>query len=231
MDSSPGTHTPRHAVVVGESEVARVLGASLRARGAVVTAPASGAEFAGLAGSLREVGAEGPVPGVDLVVYAPYTPGSAVPRALVDLTPAAWDRLAEEPVRDGLAALRAAYPLLVAARGRFVLVVPSVAIEGGAGVVALATASEALRALAKSAARRWAAEGVSVHLVASSVFASSPEAAALRGTDVDRGESALGAGAMTPEAVAEVVLLLCGPGGRHLTGGTLVLDGGALMMP
>ncbi|UGQ14317.1 SDR family oxidoreductase [Yinghuangia sp. ASG 101] len=221
----------RRAVVVGTSAVARAVVAALRADGATVTTAASGAEFAGLAVALRAGGADGPQPGADVVVHAPHTPGSAVPRALVDLTPDAWDRLAEEPVRDGLTALQAAYPLLAPARGRFVLVVPSVAIEGGAGVVASATASEALRALAKSAARRWAPDGVGVHLVAASVFASAPEAEALRGTDVDRSEAVLGADAMTPEAVAEVVLLVCGPGGRHLTGGTLVLDGGALMLP
>ncbi|WP_436786697.1 SDR family oxidoreductase [Yinghuangia sp. YIM S10712] len=232
MADTLGTHRPPRAVVAGTSAVARAVASSLRAVGTTVVVAASGS---GLGAAVRGTQAPGrahsPDAGVDVVVYAPYTPGSARPRALVDLSPAEWDRLAEEPVRDGLAALQAAYPLLTASRGRFVLVAPSVAIEGGAGVVALATASEALRALAKSAARRWAADGVSVHLVAPSVFAMDPEAEALRGTDVDRCEAPLDAAAMTPEAVAEVVHLLCAPGARHLTGSTFALDGGALMMP
>lgn len=227
MVDDPGRRGPRSAVVVGESAVAGAVAAALRAAGTVVGTAAAGD---GVSEAVRGAGLE-PESGVELVVHAPYTSGSAVPRALVDLSPADWDRLAEAPVRDGLAALQGAHPLLAATRGRFVLVVPSVAIEGGAGVVPLATAAESLRALAKSAARRWARDGVTVHLLAPSVFALDPEAEALRGTDVDRSEAALDADAMSPEAVADVVLLLCEPGARHLTGSTFALDGGALMMP
>ncbi|MDI2128116.1 SDR family oxidoreductase [Yinghuangia seranimata] len=222
---------PGGALVVGGSDIARAVRDALRAAGTVVGEAASGG---GLAADAEAAGIA--ADGVELVVYAPYTPGSALPRAVVDMSAQEWDRLAEQPVRDGLAALQAAHPLLKAAaerRGeaRFVLVAPSVAIEGGAGVVPLATAAESLRALAKSAARRWARDGVAVHLLAPTVFALDAEAEALRGSDVDRSEAALGAEAMSPEAVAEVVLLLCGPGARYLTGGTFPLDGGALMVP
>lgn len=227
MAEEPGRHGPRTAVVVGPSDVAAAVADALRDAGARVATVQAGGD---LAAAVRDAGLD-PEAGVDLVVHAPYTPGSAVPGALVDLSPQDWDRLAEEPVRHGLASLQGAYPLLAATRGRFVLVAPSVAIEGGAGVVALATASESLRALGKSAARRWARDGVSVHLLAPTVFALDAEAEALRGTDVDRSESALGEDAMSPQAVADVVLLLSGPGARHLTGSTFALDGGALMVP
>lgn len=223
-ESAPERNGPRGAVVIGSSAVADAVTAALRAAGTTVATAEAGGD---LAAAARAAGLDT----VDLVVHAPYTPGSTVPQAVVDLAPDEWDRMAEEPVRHGLAALQGAYPLLHPTGGRFVLVAPSVAIEGGAGVVPLATASESLRALAKSAARRWAREGVSVHLLAPSVFALDAEAEALRGTDVDRTEAALDASAMSPEAVADVVLLLCAPGARHLTGGTFALDGGALMMP
>ncbi|WP_345680870.1 SDR family oxidoreductase [Yinghuangia aomiensis] len=212
---------PRHAVVIGRSAVAAAVAEALRGEGTeVVAVPETAA-----------LGAGDPGEAVDLVVFAPYTPGSVEARPVVDLSPAEWDRLAEEPVRDGLAAFQYAHPRLKAAGGRFVLAVPSVAIEGGSGLVPLATAAEALRALGKSAARRWARDGVSVHLLTPTVFALDPAAEALRGTDVDRSEAALGADSMSPEAVADVVLLLCSPRARHLTGSTFALDGGALMVP
>ncbi|MCF2533469.1 SDR family oxidoreductase [Yinghuangia soli] len=222
---APGRSGPRGAVVVGPSDVAAAVVAALRAAGAVVATAESGAD---LAGAAEQAGLAGQV---DLVVHAPYTPGSTAPCAVADLAPEEWDRLAEEPVRHGLAALQGAYPLLRATGGSFVLVAPSVAIEGGAGLVPLATASESLRALAKSAARRWARDGIAVHLLAPTVFALDAEAEALRGTDVDRSEAALGADSMSAEAAADVVLLLCAPGARHLTGSTFALDGGALMLP
>ncbi|MGR7001211.1 SDR family oxidoreductase [Yinghuangia aomiensis] len=166
------------------------------------------------------------------MVFAPCTPGSVEARPVVDLSPAEWDRPAEGPVRDGLAAFRHAHPRLKAAGGRFVL---DRAERGDRGRLRTGaaghTAAEALRALGKSAARRWARDGVSVHLLTPTVFALDPAAEALRGTDVDRSEAALGADSMSPEAVADVVLLLCSPRARHLTGSTFALDGGALMVP
>ncbi|MGW0657591.1 SDR family oxidoreductase [Streptodolium elevatio] len=227
MAGEPGRHGPRTAVVVGPSDVATAVVDTLRAAGAQVAVAEAGAD---LAAAVRDAGLD-VAAGVDLVVHAPYTPGSATPGAVVDLSPQDWDRLAEEPIRHGLTALQGAHPLLTPTGGRFVLVAPSVAIEGGAGLVPLATAAESLRALGKSAARRWARDGVTVHLLAPTVFALDAEAEGLRGTDVDRSESALGEDAMSPQAVADVVLLLCAPGARHLTGSTFALDGGALMVP
>ncbi|MGC0420714.1 SDR family oxidoreductase [Embleya sp. AB8] len=165
---------------------------------------------------------------VDVIVHT-LLPGDAfVPRALAALGDDEWRRLAEDPVRHGLTVLQVAHGLLAPRRGRFVLVVPAVALEGAAELVPLATAAEALRALAKSAARRWAADGITVNIVTPDVFAYGAEH--LRGTDVDRNEAVL-PGPRTTRDVADAVALLLAPDAARLTGTTLIVDGGALMTP
>jgi 3-oxoacyl-[acyl-carrier protein] reductase len=162
---------------------------------------------------------------LDAIVHTTLPHDAFEPRALASLSAAEWLRLAEEPVEQGIATLQTAHPRLRRG-GRFIFVLPSIAVDGAAGLVPLATAAEALRALAKSAARRWAAGGITVNVVAADVFAYGAEH--LRGTDVDRGESAFGVG---PEDVADSVMLLLAPEAARLTGTTLIVDGGALMAP
>ena len=96
---------------------------------------------------------------------------------------AEWDRRAEAPVRAALWTAQAAYPHLRQRDGRLILVCPTVALEGAAGLVPFASAAEAQRQLAKSAARRWGAEGITVNVVCPAVAALAP---ALAGTDADR---------------------------------------------
>ncbi|WP_439676575.1 SDR family NAD(P)-dependent oxidoreductase [Embleya sp. MST-111070] len=165
---------------------------------------------------------------VDALVYTLLPDDAFTPRPLAALTDEQWRRLAEDPVRHGLTVLQAARELLAPRRGRLVLVVPAIALEGAADLVPLATAAETLRALAKSAARRWAADGITVNLVTPDVFAYGAEH--LRGTDVDRGEAVL-PGPTTPADVADAVALLLDPAAARLTGTTLIVDGGALMTP
>nr|WP_237534388.1 SDR family oxidoreductase [Streptomyces sp. SID3343] len=174
---------------------------------------------------LREAG-HGPA--VDAVVYTLLPDDAFTPRPLASLAAADWDRLAEEPVRWGLTVLQVAHEYLLPRRGRFVFVLPSIALEGGAGLVPLATCAESLRALGKSAARRWAAAGITVNFVVPDVFAYGAEE--LRGTDVDRGESVL-PGPSTAGDVADTVALFLAPEAGRLTGATLTVDGGALMTP
>jgi len=179
-------------------------------------------------GALPSVLAEVGHDAADAIVYTLLGDDALVPRALAGLSHDEWTRLAEDPVRDGLTMLQVARDLLVPRVGRYVLVVPTVAIEGGADLVPLATATESLRALAKSAARRWAPLGVTVNMVTPDVFAYGAEH--LRGTDVDRGEAVFPE-PTTPADVADTVALLLAPDAARVTGTTLIVDGGALMTP
>lgn len=157
---------------------------------------------------------------VALVVHLADTTVAAGP--LLDTDEDAWERAAEAPARDLLATLQAAHPGLRAAGGRLVVVVPATALEGAAGLVAETTGWGAVRLLAKSAARRWAADGITVAVVAPRLD---------EPPDAGRTAPVLGSEHHGHRALAETVLLLAADEAAHLTGATLQVDGGALMLP
>lgn len=135
---------------------------------------------------------------VDVVVHLPEPAAGEL--ALMDTDEAAWDAAAEAPVRDFLATLQTAHPGLAAARGRLVVVLPHAVTTGAAGLVAATTGSGAVLALAKSAGRRWATDGIRVTAV-------------------------LHHGAEGDTAVADGVVLLADPSSRY-DGTTLEVGGG-----
>jgi NAD(P)-dependent dehydrogenase (short-subunit alcohol dehydrogenase family) len=99
------------------------------------------------------------------VVHAHVPAGAAVPAPLVEVDDAAWAAVVDASVLATLTTLQAARRHL--APGSTVLVVaPAVGLVGAAGHVALCAAAEAQRALAKSAARAWGPDGISVNVVA-----------------------------------------------------------------
>jgi NAD(P)-dependent dehydrogenase (short-subunit alcohol dehydrogenase family) len=208
---------------VGERVTAGLAGRDLAV--SVVAGSASGPEAveaacatAATAGSLAAV------------VHAHVPPALLEPRPLVEVPDGEWDELADQPVRSLLRTLQAARRHLVPG-GRIVVVVPTVALTGEAGLVALATAGEAQRVLAKSAARSWGATGVTVNCVAAGP-------AALRGPG-RAGDAAAGgnldAAALGPaeggDDVVDIVALLLEPTAARLTGATLAADGGVVMVP
>ncbi len=110
----------------------------------------------------------------DVVVWADVDPDGLRPDPVVGLGEPDWDRRCEEPIRSALWLLQAAYPHLKNRDGRVVLVCPSVALEGAAGLVPLATAAEGQRLLAKAVARRWGGDGITVNVVTVPVAALDP---------------------------------------------------------
>jgi NAD(P)-dependent dehydrogenase (short-subunit alcohol dehydrogenase family) len=170
---------------------------------------------------------EGGVTAPHAVVLAAIDPASLVEEPL-GADPGTW-LLGERVLTLGLHCAQAGYDLLTAAdapAGRLVLVVPTIGLTGGAGRVPAAAASEGLRAMAKSAARQWGGVGITTACVAvpPELLASGAPA----GPPV--GAPALGRAAVV-EDVAEVVAMLLGPAGAVLTGVTLPVDGGSLMLP
>jgi NAD(P)-dependent dehydrogenase (short-subunit alcohol dehydrogenase family) len=157
---------------------------------------------------------------VDVVVHVANRTDH--PRALIDVDEHAWAVAAEMPVRALLATLQAAHPGLRVASGRLIVIVPTVALDGAAGLVAESTGWEAVRLLAKSAARRWAADGITVNVIATRLR-EPPEAR--------RTPPALDSAHSDDGAVASTVLLVASDAAAHLTGATLQVDGGALMLP
>jgi 3-oxoacyl-[acyl-carrier protein] reductase len=159
----------------------------------------------GLAALLADADGEG-------VVLVP--PIGVDPRPLED----DWDSRCDEPLRWALDAAQAARDhLLGVGGGRLVFVVPSFGLTGATGLVAEATAAEGVRSLAKSAARQWGAEGITVACVARRV--AGPEVALP---------------SLPPPTAAEVadaVAVLLDPRSRAITGATVVVDGGTVLAP
>lgn len=165
---------------------------------------------------------------IDLVVHAFVDPAALVPAALADTDAHLWDRRCEAVLRAALACMPAIFDCLAGRGGRVVVVTPTVALTGAAGLVPYATAAEALRALAKSAARQWGEHGIAVNCVAPPVGLLAESAAS---SDPAVEAPALGRAPDGRADVAPVVALLAAAPAHFVTGATVVVDGGVVMAP
>jgi 3-oxoacyl-[acyl-carrier protein] reductase len=128
-----------------------------------------------------------------------------IPARLIDTDERSWEQRCEAVVREALHSAQEAFTSFDGGGGRIIFVMPSVSLVGAAGLVPLATALEGVRALAKSAARQWADHGITVNCVVGDLE--------LR------------------DEIAGVVDLLASEAGGAITGQTIVVDGGSVMLP
>lgn len=184
----------------------------------------------GLADGLRALDAEVvPIVGADDVrapadalVHAAVVPSAVEPRPLVEVDDALWEEVWEGTMRTSLALLQAVHGIV----SRVVFLTPTLSMSGAELLTPLAAAVEGQRLLAKSAARQWGAEGITVNCVA--------PAPALVGAEVGGmalSPPALG-GVGDPAAdLAPIVAFLCSEAGHFVTGATISADGGVWMAP
>jgi NAD(P)-dependent dehydrogenase (short-subunit alcohol dehydrogenase family) len=178
----------------------RDVAAAVAALGATVTAVPGFASRADAEAAFAEAASLGRV---EIVVHAHVDPAALEPCPLLAQDDADWDRRCEAPIRAALYTLQAAYEHLRAEGGQVVLVCPAVPPAGAAGFVPLAVSAQAQRALAVSAARRWAPQRIAVNVVAvpPEVFTTAATPASGR--------------------VVPMVAFLAGPGAGGLTGTTI----------
>jgi len=241
-------------VVGGDRGIGRGVAAGLAASGrrVVVLADASAGE-AGLdtAGVVVEVdltdpeavrsalaGAAGDT-ALTTVVLAHLDPAGFRAVPLVELDEAAWEVAAERSLRAAFVVLQQAHAV-VPDGARVVLVLPTVAASGAAGLVPLCTAVEGVRVMAKAVARRWGPRGITVNTVEVDLGAFMVGDGDGDGADADGASavpavSQLGVAALAPRsAVVDVVRLvdmLDSEAGEALTGALLVADRGTVMQP
>lgn len=162
------------------------------------------------------------------VVDARVPTAATVPSPLADLDATSWNEQAEEPMRRTLHGLQAAHRAFNGEGGAIVLVIPTLAMTGAAGMVPWTTAAEGCRSLAKAAARAWGVDGVRVNCLAIS-------ASSLAGSEIplDRPgllAPALGKFDLRRDAGA-VLAALTSDDMSAVTGLTLAVDGGVWMTP
>ena len=160
----------------------------------------------------------------DALVHAAVEPAGLVARPFVELGDDDWWAVWEGTMRRSLWLCQALHPHLAGRDGRVVFCTPTLSMSGAPGYAALAAAVEGQRLLAKSAARQWGADGITVNCIA-------PDPALL---GIDAGEVALSAPALgrvgdPAEDLAPIVAFLCSPASHFLTGATLTADGGSWM--
>ncbi|HEY5252683.1 MAG TPA: SDR family oxidoreductase [Acidimicrobiales bacterium] len=167
----------------------------------------------------------GPVTAVVLV-----SAGSATGHGdLADLQPEQWRQRVERPLQRTMACFQATHRRLRADGGSLVLLLPSLALVGAAGLVPWATVAEGQRSLAKAAARAWGAEGIRVNAVAVPAGLLAPSA---DGRDrPGQPPAALGDTPDLEGQVAGVVVSLLSRPWAGVTGATIAVDGGVWMTP
>jgi 3-oxoacyl-[acyl-carrier protein] reductase len=139
------------------------------------------------------------------VVHVGCDVDALVPALLIDTDESGWEQRSEAVVFDALRRAQEAFSSFDGGGGRIIFVMPSVSLLGAAGLVPLTTALEGVRALAKSAARQWADHGITVNCVVG---------------DLERRDE-----------IAGVVDFLASEAGGAITGQTIVVDGGSVMLP
>jgi len=166
--------------------------------------------------------------GIDLIVHC-HLPQSATPATTAAMSSEAWERIAMAPMRHTLATLRAA-PALLDGQGAVVGLGPAFALNGTAGLAAVAAAVEGQRTLVKATARQWLRGAIISNWIAVATEDLLPDLAGLP----NLGRYAVGEPIRRrpgAEAVAALIDALAGMAGRALAGQTLIADGGDWMTP
>lgn len=147
------------------------------------------------------------------------------PGRIADMQLGDWLECVEEPLAVTLDLLQGARSRLAGGRGSIVVVAPTIGIAGASQLVALTTVVEGVRAMAKSAARQWAGEGIRVNAVLVPLEVLRPSMAPLTAHLAPPQGEVPDAGSIG----AAVGAVLCGPG--SMVGATILLDGGSVMAP
>jgi NAD(P)-dependent dehydrogenase (short-subunit alcohol dehydrogenase family) len=127
-----------------------------------------------------------------------------------------------------LRAMQAVYPHMQAAGwGRIVNFASSMGRVGGAGFAAYNASKEAIRAVTRTAAREWAADGIVVNAIAPA--AAPPRAVGSEHYDEFMRNCPMGRNGDPELDIGPVALFLCSDACRFLTGQTFMVDGGTFL--
>ena len=134
-------------------------------------------------------------------------------------------------VKGTLWAMQAVYPHMRAQQwGRIVNFASSMGITGGRGFAAYNASKEAIRALTRTAAREWGADGIVVNAIAPAAATHHGEAGKQsEGYRIFIENCPMGRQGDPELDIAPLAWFLCSDACRYLTGHTFMADGGAFM--
>jgi 3-oxoacyl-[acyl-carrier protein] reductase len=166
---------------------------------------------------------------LDVLVHVVVDDAALIDGALADVTPEGWDSRGEALLRDAVFTFGAAHDrFATAGTGRIVVVAPTSGVTGAAGFVPYATAVEGVRGLAKSAARQWGPERITVNMVLVAPALVAPALSTATSFEVP---PAVGRLPGIDDDVATTVAHLASSTSSGITGATVVVDGGSVMAP
>jgi 3-oxoacyl-[acyl-carrier protein] reductase len=171
------------------------------------------------------------------VVLASAGMTASQPGELATLDQEQWRDRVERPLQRTVACFQGAHRHLRGPGGSLVVLVPTLALVGASGFAPWAAVAEGQRSLAKSAARVWGADRVTVNCVAVAAAVLVPSVRAEvsgGGAGPDRPGQPAPALAHAPGSwadVAPVVLSLLSDAWAAVTGVTVAVDGGVWMTP
>jgi len=181
-----------------------------------------------LADAARELG------GADLIVHASATPEALAVRPLDALSANDWQAAVHRSMLATVYCLQGAHAQQRKQGGAVVLIGPSTALIGAAGLVPLMTLAEAQRTLVKSAARQWGGLGMRLNWVGVAARHFDPalsDAPLPQTPELGPPPPALGRVPEPQADVADVIAWLASDGARAVTGASFNLDGGDWMVP
>ena len=165
---------------------------------------------------------------VDAVVHVCVDERALVAQPLIDTEPNDWELRGEALIGEAIFTFQAAFSAFTGGPGRIVLVAPTVGFTGAAGLVPYTTAIEGVRAMAKSAARQWGPQAITVNtvmvppdlvapvLVTNTTFNAPPVVGRIPEVRTD---------------VMEAIGLFTCANATAITGATVIVDGGSVMAP
>ena len=170
---------------------------------------------------------------LDAFVHNANSARTASAKLIEDIDEGAWDDQVAVALRAVLYAAWAALPALVAVRGTLIVLTSNAGIEGSDFLPGYSAVKGAQRGLVKSLAREWGPAGVRVNAVAPSAVTPALEAFLEREphmrTHLVR-RAALRRFGDAESDIGPVVNFLIGDDSAFISGQTLAVNGGALML-
>jgi NAD(P)-dependent dehydrogenase (short-subunit alcohol dehydrogenase family) len=170
---------------------------------------------------------------LDSMVHNATSRFSARGSKLQDITEENWDDQVAVALRGAFYCAQTAFPALRSARGSFIILISNAGIEGSLPLPVYSAVKGAQHAMVKSLAREWGPDGVRVNAVApvamtpamGDFFAAQPEMRRYIET-----RSALQRIGDPEPDIGRALNFLIGPDSAFITGQTLLVNGGTLML-